>query len=371
MVTTRQERERLVLDLYNQGRNTREIAEEARMSFSAIGAILKKAEKEKEAQGVQEQKLSLSSQAYKLFSERRTMAQVAIALNLREPEVTKFFIEYCKLTQLDSFCRIYDKIKDDIYPFLRLYTLSKVARMGAQQVVRLLTIANDDLPSVEYRYEKLKREVASLEGDKRNSAMILQELSDEISYLRNTLEQHESACKELRLELDNLNREYRALKELVNDFQDNNEEYIKFTKSVEEKVLAVLPNAKVLLRNALLSITESITNNSERFRLIFHNMSPSIIDCYDSNGQDYAASYMYGGRIQQQSPRCASPNYNTEANATIIVEEAEKLYSKLVKDCINKTVKELKNTNEASDSKSPSLSLLPGKELSDVQKDVS
>ena len=72
MISTRQERERFVLDLYNQGRNTREIAE-ARMSFSTIAAILKKVEKEKEAQGVQEQKLSLSSQAYKLFSERRTM----------------------------------------------------------------------------------------------------------------------------------------------------------------------------------------------------------------------------------------------------------------------------------------------------------
>jgi DNA-binding NarL/FixJ family response regulator len=33
MVFTRQERERIVLDLYNQGKNTREIAQEARMSF--------------------------------------------------------------------------------------------------------------------------------------------------------------------------------------------------------------------------------------------------------------------------------------------------------------------------------------------------
>ncbi len=42
--------------LYNQGKNTREIAEEARMSFSAIGAILKKAEKENKAQGEQYRK---------------------------------------------------------------------------------------------------------------------------------------------------------------------------------------------------------------------------------------------------------------------------------------------------------------------------
>jgi transposase len=67
MVLSRREREILVLDLYNQGKNTREIAEEGRMSFSAIGTILKNAEEEKEEKEEQEQKLSLASQAYKLF----------------------------------------------------------------------------------------------------------------------------------------------------------------------------------------------------------------------------------------------------------------------------------------------------------------
>ena len=104
-------------------------------------------------------------------------------------------MEYCKLTQLDSFCRIYDRIKDDIYPFVNLYILSKVARMDAQQVVRFLTIANTDLPSVEYRCEKLKREEASLQAGNQNSARILEELSHLISTTQNTLEQYESDCK--------------------------------------------------------------------------------------------------------------------------------------------------------------------------------
>ncbi len=352
MILTKQERERLVLDLYNQGKNTREIAKEVRMSFSAIGAILKKAEDGKEAQGAQEQKLSLASQAYKLFSERRTLAQVAIALNLREPEVTKFYMEYCKLTQLDSFCRIYDKIKDDIYPFVRLYMLSKVARMDTQQVVRLLTIANNYLPSVEYKCEKLKREEASLKAGNQNSARTLQELSDLISTTQNTLEQYESACKERRLEINKLNREYTALEELVNHFKNDNAEYIKITKAVEEKVVSILSNANVLLRCALLSITESIRNDPERFRSIFYNM-PSIIDCYNSNSQDYAASYMYGGQIQQPQ-QYPSPNYNTEANVAIIVDEAEKLFNRLVKDCINKVI-----IIDYPFSKSSSLPLLP------------
>ena len=40
---TRQEKEKLVIDLYNQGKTIREISKEARMSFRDIGAILKKA----------------------------------------------------------------------------------------------------------------------------------------------------------------------------------------------------------------------------------------------------------------------------------------------------------------------------------------
>ena len=44
---TRQERERHILDLYNQGKTIREIAKEVRMSFRDIGAILNKAVGEK------------------------------------------------------------------------------------------------------------------------------------------------------------------------------------------------------------------------------------------------------------------------------------------------------------------------------------
>ena len=86
MILTRQQREKLVLDLYNQGKNTREIAQEARMSFSAIGAILKKAEEEKEARTK-----AVSSLPGLLFSEGKTPLRAAIALNLRNAQVTEVY----------------------------------------------------------------------------------------------------------------------------------------------------------------------------------------------------------------------------------------------------------------------------------------
>ncbi len=80
-ILTRQERESLVLDLYNQGKTIREIAKEARMSFRDIGVILNKTLKEKTeatkeqdnngAQCNQQENLSLPAQAYKLFSDRK------------------------------------------------------------------------------------------------------------------------------------------------------------------------------------------------------------------------------------------------------------------------------------------------------------
>src|ERR1051325_8763264 len=99
MVLTREEKERFVLDLYNQGKSTRQIAEEARMSFRDIGAILDKVEEEKKTNKEQAEKVSQSTQAYKLFFEGKSPVQVAIALNIREPEVVKFYVEYWNLVQ--------------------------------------------------------------------------------------------------------------------------------------------------------------------------------------------------------------------------------------------------------------------------------
>jgi hypothetical protein len=315
MALTRQEKEKLVLELYSQGKTYRQIAEEARICPRDIKTILNKVVKEKES----EESLSVSSQAYKLFSDGNTPIQVAIALNLREDQVTELYKEYWDLNNLHHLNQVHEEIKDNIGSFLNLYKLAKAAGMNTQQVIRLLTIANNHLPAVEQRCEDLKREVASLEGDKRNSIMILQELSDQISDLRNTSDSCRLSCEEERRQMRELYQKVMRLEALADDIQNNSQEYIKITKTVEQKVLNILSNGKVLLRYALLSITESIRNDPERFRSIFNNIS-SMID-YSSNGQDY----MYGQQQQQNS----SPDYNTEANGIIIIDEAEKLFYKL------------------------------------------
>jgi chromosome segregation ATPase len=170
--------------------------------------------------------------------------------------------------------------------------------MGVEQVVNLLKIANNDLAVVEHRYERSKRDLDSIEAEIQNSARLLQELSDQIATMRKTLDQYQLSCKEQRLDLTRLQMQKLRLEGLVDKFQNNNEEYIKIRKTVEEKVHSILSDKKMLLKLAILSLSESMRKDPDKYSSLIYNNN--ISSNADYNNQCYTASYMYGQ--QQQYP---------------------------------------------------------------------
>jgi hypothetical protein len=259
-ILNRQEREKLVLDLYNQGKTIREIAKEVRMSFRDIGVILKKTFPEK-AEGLKEQQeelqqLSVSTQAYKLFSGRKTPLEVAVALNLRESEATKFYEEYWKLKQRHNLNIVYEELKGDIEPFVKLYRLSKAAGMSARHVINLLKIANTKLPDIQYRYERLKREVNTLEFNKQQSHRTMAYFNNQIETQSKTLTSYRVSSIRERREIEKLYNEKARLEALVTGFKNDNEDYLKIRQAAEEKVKDVLTNGKLLLQFATFSVIE-------------------------------------------------------------------------------------------------------------------
>jgi hypothetical protein len=65
---------------------------------------------------------------------------------------------------------VYEEDKGSIEPFLRLYGLSKAKGMGVKQIVNLLAIANNDLPSIEERLITLRNDISMLQFQKRISS---------------------------------------------------------------------------------------------------------------------------------------------------------------------------------------------------------
>jgi hypothetical protein len=164
-LTISEERKRRVIDLYyNQGKTTREIAKIERMSIRDISAIIKEEEARRQKYRYQQQQEELSSKAYKLFSEGKTLVQVAIILNLREPEVTKLYKEYCKLNRRDILNLIDKETNGKLGIFLKLYKqLIKKKAMTIEQVGNIVEIAIHKLPHMESLYKQLKDEVDKLQ----------------------------------------------------------------------------------------------------------------------------------------------------------------------------------------------------------------
>ena len=85
MVLSREEKEKLVLDLYyNKGYTYSQMTKELKMSPNQIRDIIRRHEEKDNAIASRKKELSLSSKAYKLYSKGKNRAQVAIMMNIPE-----------------------------------------------------------------------------------------------------------------------------------------------------------------------------------------------------------------------------------------------------------------------------------------------
>ena len=274
---TRQEKEKLVIDLYNQGKTIREISKEVRMSFRDIGSILKKASGEmEEKQEKEKSSLSSSAQAYRLYSEGKTPLEVAIALDLNESETTKYYEEYLDLNQMHELRMVYDEIGSDITHFLKLYRLSKKERINSQHIVSLLRIANNDLPALERRYHRLKKDIVLLEVEKQKS----EQIGSQVRILAKMSEDYNQQVEELR-------RKKIGLESLIRKFEDD-KVYRQIRRIAQEEVNNTLSKSRDLLTLAISSIIESIMKDPTKYNFLINSNQynahphPNFIDMYRS-----------------------------------------------------------------------------------------
>jgi transposase len=164
MVLTREEKEKLLLDLYyNKGYTYRQITTELKMSPNQIRDIIRRHEEKDNAIANRKRELSLSSKAYKLYSKGKNRAQVATMLDIPEPQATQFQFEYFRLTGQDELISLYARTKGKLSPLLKLLDESARNRgMSIEQIANVVEISLHKLPNMESLYDQAKREVERL-----------------------------------------------------------------------------------------------------------------------------------------------------------------------------------------------------------------
>jgi hypothetical protein len=164
MVLSREEKEKLVLDLYyNKGYTYRQIVKELKMSPNQIRDITISHEEKDNAIANRKRELSLSSKAYKLYSKGKNRAQVAIMLNIPEAQATQFHFEYFRLTGQDELISLYARTKGKLSSLLKLFDELALNRgMSIEHIANVVEISLHKLPYMESLYDQAKREVERL-----------------------------------------------------------------------------------------------------------------------------------------------------------------------------------------------------------------
>jgi hypothetical protein len=143
LILSKEQKEKMVIELANQGKTTRQIAKEVRISLRAIGQILNKVTGDNVAIEEAEKQRRLKSlspyaQAFRMFKDKKDLADVAIELDLDTPTVLYYFGDYLRLLRMGSLVNMYNELKGDLSLFLHLYGRIKKEGLNKQDITELL-----------------------------------------------------------------------------------------------------------------------------------------------------------------------------------------------------------------------------------------
>jgi DNA-binding CsgD family transcriptional regulator len=273
-------RERHVIGLYDQGKSTRDIAKELRMSLRDISAILRKnqlshgiviTDNSNDDTNNNRSPNEKATQAYKLYSEGKRPVEVAIQLGLSERQATKYCREYWELTGLYELTLLYEERKDHLPSFLKLHNIMK--RQGIhdeKDTAKVLKYAKE-LPNLQQYWENLHDNNHNLKCQNQELEKELQARKRQIAELTDVENMHHQNVDTLQNDIDHLFNERSQLQQFVSRFKNSDRRYLLIKSVAEEHVNRLLREQESLLDLALKAVIEALRMNPDRYAIIYNS----------------------------------------------------------------------------------------------------
>jgi hypothetical protein len=277
-------KERLVVKLRKEGKNYRQIAEEARISPRDIKSILVKYRvddvsgyTDNDGNADPDSLMSISSKAYKLFSEEMmTPQEVAIALNLEAPEAMRYHDEFLELNGRGSLAKLFKEIGNEgISWLLHLCAVAKSNRRSINEIIECVSIYGEDLPMIKQLREDANSELQALLRQTYQSEIGLDFLNSKLEKLDKDFGSKQIECEKVDKEKRKLVGQALRLRGFVSEFKNNNRTYRRIEQFVEDTVDQILrkeDNMK-LLEFALISVLKSLPGSDQyKYRYLLHKL---------------------------------------------------------------------------------------------------
>jgi hypothetical protein len=169
------EKEKKVVELHVEGKTIRQIAIEVRMSFRDISKLIKSHDKKLRLQQTEKKqennqkikKPSISSRAFKLFSEGKTPTEVVIELDIPPEKVEKLWSQFLKSERMEECYDFFQQCQYDIPTLLSINNFMQRNNVSRNNIVNVLRAAHDVI-KLNQILSNLKNEIEKLKQLKNN-----------------------------------------------------------------------------------------------------------------------------------------------------------------------------------------------------------
>ena len=256
----------LVIQLYEQGKTRRQIAEVAHMGFKDIADVIRKHTGE-DGNLVDKPEKSKDTLALELFLQGKQSVEVAIELDMPADKVEELHVQYWRLSKLDNLEILYHEAEYSLSLLLRLHNILKDKRITKDKDISdLIELANNGLPNLRDKFEVLLNQVTALENEKNS-------LSTEILVSRNSVYSNNEIIKKQNVQLRSLDRKLSQLQIMLQKAgKDSN--YNKISEIVDQR----LNDKRSLLVAALIAVFKTLKVNPYGLNLL--SSSPVDIESY-------------------------------------------------------------------------------------------
>jgi hypothetical protein len=257
----------LVVQLYEQGKTRRQIAEVAHMSFKDIADVIKKHTGENSYSNDKPEK-SKTARTYELFLLGKQSVEVAIELDMSADEVEELHVQYWRLSKLDDH-----EAKYSLSLLLQLFKILKDKRITkGKDIYDLIELASYGLPTLRNRYEDMLNQITALQGER--VALI-----NEIQGIRNSIYTNKESISRQNEESRKLDRKLDRLHILLRNASKGST-YHKLIQIIDQ----TLNDKKPLLVAAFVAVMETLKKNPYGLNLL--NGSSTDIEEYLTTDTD-------------------------------------------------------------------------------------
>ncbi len=178
LLLSKKQKERLVINLAQEGKTSRDIAKQVHISLKDIGRIIHKAtegddsdliEKEQESEKQKRFKsLSPYARAFQMFKDDAPLEDVAIELDIKTDAVLDFYEDFLRLLNMGGLVTMYNDLGNDITLFFYLYNRIKKEWLGREDVNKLLE-NHQELKSLQKRVEMYNEYIKGSERENQTT----------------------------------------------------------------------------------------------------------------------------------------------------------------------------------------------------------